>query len=126
MCGYIAVFWCIRVTLQAFLDVKAHLTTWWLMLGYHNHTEEFEPLADSSQRPYDVLLAETDPSLVAMELDIGWAYIRMLQAVGHKVVSLRRTAFGPLRLGRLKTGAWRVLSAGEVAALRRATGVDQP
>src|SRR5256885_1863715 len=51
---------------------------------------------------------------------------RMLQSVGHKVVALRRTAFGPLRLGRLKTGGWRVLSEGEVAALRRATGLGQP
>jgi 23S rRNA pseudouridine2605 synthase len=49
---------------------------------------------------------------------------RMMQAVGHKVLALRRTAFGPLRLGRLKPGGWRVLSAGEVAALRRASGLD--
>jgi 23S rRNA pseudouridine2605 synthase len=49
---------------------------------------------------------------------------RMLQAVGHKTLALRRTAFGPLRLGRLKTGGFRVLSIGEVAALRRATGLD--
>lgn len=48
---------------------------------------------------------------------------RMVQAVGHRVKSLRRTAYGPLRLGRLKTGGWRVLSSGEVAALRRATGL---
>jgi 23S rRNA pseudouridine2605 synthase len=48
----------------------------------------------------------------------------MLQAVGHKVIGLRRTAFGPLRLGRLKTGGWRVLSSGEVTALRRATGLE--
>jgi 23S rRNA pseudouridine2605 synthase len=48
---------------------------------------------------------------------------RMLEAVGYKVLSLRRTAFGPLRLGRLKTGGWRVLSTGEVEALRRATGL---
>ena len=27
--------------------------------------------------------------------------------------------------GRLKTGDWRLLSAGEVAALRRATGLDE-
>jgi pseudouridine synthase len=47
---------------------------------------------------------------------------RMLQAVGHRVVALRRTGFGPLRLGRLKPGGWRVLGSGEVAALRRATG----
>ncbi len=51
---------------------------------------------------------------------------RMLQAVGYKVLSLRRTAFGPLRLGRLKTGGWRVLSTGEVEALRRATGLLLP
>ena len=49
---------------------------------------------------------------------------RMLQVVGYQVISLRRTAFGPLRMGRLKTGGWRVLSSGEVAALRRATGLD--
>lgn len=48
---------------------------------------------------------------------------RMLEAVGHRVVGLRRTGFGPLRLGRLKVGGWRVLSAGEVAALRRAAGL---
>ena len=47
----------------------------------HNHTEEFEPLADSSQRPYDVILAETDPQLVAMELDIGWAAVAGQDAV---------------------------------------------
>ena len=50
---------------------------------------------------------------------------RMLLAVGHSVQALRRTAFGPLRLGRLHEGGWRVLSPGEVAALRRATGLDQ-
>ena len=49
---------------------------------------------------------------------------RMVQAVGHKVQTLRLTEFGPLRLGRLKTGGWRVLSSGEVAALRRAAGLD--
>ena len=47
---------------------------------------------------------------------------RMLEAVGHPVVSLQRTAFGPLRLGRLAEGGHRGLSAAEVRALRRATG----
>jgi sugar phosphate isomerase/epimerase len=41
----------------------------------HNHTGEFEKLTDSPMTTYDVLLAETDPSLVTMQLDIGWAYI---------------------------------------------------
>ncbi len=46
---------------------------------------------------------------------------RMLLALGHRVQSLRRVGFGPLKLGRLKVGGWRVLGEAEVAALRRAT-----
>lgn len=34
-CGYLAIFWGIRLSLQAVLDVKPHLTTWWLRAGYH-------------------------------------------------------------------------------------------
>jgi hypothetical protein len=37
-CGYIAIFWGVRLSLQAFLDVKQHLTTWWLAAGYHTLT----------------------------------------------------------------------------------------
>jgi 23S rRNA pseudouridine2605 synthase len=44
---------------------------------------------------------------------------RMVQAVGHKVLALRRTGFGPLRLGRLKPSGWRLLSEGEINALHR-------
>jgi 23S rRNA pseudouridine2605 synthase len=48
---------------------------------------------------------------------------RMLLAVGHRLQSLRRVSFGPLKLGRLKVGGWRVLGAAEVEALRRAGGM---
>jgi sugar phosphate isomerase/epimerase len=41
----------------------------------HNHAGEFDLLADGKTTQYDVMLAETDPELVAMQLDIGWAYI---------------------------------------------------
>ena len=41
----------------------------------HNHTDEFEKLVDSPRTPYEVLVEETDPALVTMQLDIGWAYI---------------------------------------------------
>ena len=44
-----------------------------IQLGYHNHVEEFKPLPDG-KLPYDVLLAETDPKLVIMEMDLGWIY----------------------------------------------------
>ena len=49
---------------------------------------------------------------------------RMLMAVGHRVLALNRTGFGPLRLGRLKPGNWRVLRDGEIAALRMAAGLQ--
>src|SRR5262245_12351428 len=41
----------------------------------HNHTGEFERLTDSPRTSYDVLLEETDPALVTMQIDLGWAYI---------------------------------------------------
>ncbi len=43
---------------------------------------------------------------------------RMCASVGHPVLELRRTAFGPVRLGRLRDGAWRRLSTAEVERLR--------
>jgi 23S rRNA pseudouridine2605 synthase len=45
---------------------------------------------------------------------------RMLAAVGHPVVALRRVAFGPLRLGELAAGKHRRLTAAEVERLRQA------
>ena len=48
---------------------------------------------------------------------------RMLEAVGHPVLGLARTAIGPLGLGRLKPGTWRRLSPDEVRALYRACGL---
>ena len=47
---------------------------------------------------------------------------RMFAALGYKVKRLTRTRLGPLRLGRLPRGSWRVLSAREVEALRKAAG----
>lgn len=41
-----------------------------LKFGYHNHDYEFEQ--ENGQVLYDVLLNETDPALVHMELDLGW------------------------------------------------------
>ena len=33
VCAYMAIFWGIRLSLQAVLDVKEHLTAWWLIAG---------------------------------------------------------------------------------------------
>ena len=43
---------------------------------------------------------------------------RMLEAVGHTAVDLRRVGFGPLRLGDLAEGRSRRLSPAEVERLR--------
>lgn len=48
---------------------------------------------------------------------------RMCEAVGHPVLALHRESFGPLRLGGLEPGAWRLLDAAELAALGRAAGL---
>jgi hypothetical protein len=41
VCIYGALFWGIRVCLQAVFVVKPHLTAWWLKLGYHTLTVLF-------------------------------------------------------------------------------------
>lgn len=40
--------------------------------GFHNHTEGMK--SENGVRPFEVMLAETDPNLVSFELDIHWAY----------------------------------------------------
>lgn len=41
-----------------------------LGFGYHNHAFEFKEV--DGQLPYDILLKNTDPKLVKMEMDIYW------------------------------------------------------
>jgi hypothetical protein len=43
-CAYVAVFWGMRVGLQAVFDVKDHVTTWWLKAGYFVLTLMFAAL----------------------------------------------------------------------------------
>ncbi|MBS4030772.1 MAG: rRNA pseudouridine synthase [Clostridiales bacterium] len=48
---------------------------------------------------------------------------RMLEAVGHPVVGLKRLRFGSLTLRGMKVGEWRRLTAEEIRALRQAVKV---
>jgi sugar phosphate isomerase/epimerase len=50
---------------------KSHLS-----FGYHNHDSEFETV--KGRVLYDILLERTNPSLVTMEMDLGWVV-----AAGH-------------------------------------------
>lgn len=52
-----------------------------LQFGYHNHNFEFKPLG-GGEIGYDIVLRETDPSLVKFELDCGW-----MAAAGHDPVA---------------------------------------
>lgn len=45
ICGYIAIFWGVRLALQWVLDVEAQLSTAWLRLGYHALTILFSSFA---------------------------------------------------------------------------------
>jgi 23S rRNA pseudouridine2605 synthase len=47
---------------------------------------------------------------------------RMVEAVGNRVVDLRRVAFGPLELGNLKDGQARRLTKAEIRELQEARG----
>ena len=43
---------------------------------------------------------------------------KMLEAVGHQVVSLKRVEFGPVSLGDLPRGQWRRLTEREISRLK--------
>ena len=55
---------------------------------YHNHDFEFEPLQDSDQTMMDVLLSESDPSLLHLIPDVAWIHF----AGGDPVAFLRKHA----------------------------------
>jgi len=68
-----------------------------MKMVYHNHTQEFQPFEGSTRAPYDVLLAETDPSLVAMQLDIGWASV-----AGQNILEMFQKHAGRFELWHVK------------------------
>src|SRR5206468_581807 len=43
-CGFVAVFWGVRVCLQPVFDARPYLTAWWLKTGYHTLTVLFAAL----------------------------------------------------------------------------------
>jgi 23S rRNA pseudouridine2605 synthase len=49
---------------------------------------------------------------------------KMFEALGHPVLALERTSFGPLKMGTLPPGLSRMLTPREVAALQRASDAD--
>ena len=48
---------------------------------------------------------------------------KMFEAVGHRVLEIKRIKFAGLSLGKLKKGKWRHLTQGEVSKLKKLTGL---
>lgn len=51
---------------------------------------------------------------------------RMFEAIGHRVVSLKRVKFAGLSLGKVKSGHWRHLKSGEIKMLKQKVGLVRP
>ena len=84
-------------------------------------------LEDGLTAPAEVALLSSRQNRTQLRLTItegrNRQVRRMLEAVGHSVKDLQRTAYGPLRLGRLKAAGWRRLRPFEIEALREAAGL---
>lgn len=79
--------------------------------------------------PAEVQVITQEEGRVVLELIIHEGRNRqirkMCEALGLEVARLRRTAFGPLKLGMLQQGKWRELDEIEVAKLMRAAGIKK-
>lgn len=80
----------------------------------HNHAGEFDLLDDGKTTQYDLLLAETDPSLVAMQLDIGWAYV-----AGQDALALFRKTPGRFELWHVKDAKYKELDPNQTPSQRQ-------
>lgn len=73
-------------------------------------------------QPAQVHVLEKQEGRVVLQVTISEGRNRqvrkMCEAVGLEVARLKRTSIGPIKLGMLKPGTWRELSAQELAALR--------
>lgn len=72
-----------------------------------------------------VVDATDSHSLVEVEMHEGRNRIvrRMFDAVGHPVIELVRTRFGPITLGTLQPGQMRRLTSGEIGELQQVAGL---
>ncbi len=70
----------------------------------------------------DVISADRASSLLRITIHEGRKrqVRRMCELVGHPVIDLHRCRFGPIELGDLSQGSWRLLTEEEYESLRRA------
>lgn len=97
--------------------------------------EELDPLRtgivldDGPTKPARARVVEAHDAWSEVEVEVSEGrkrqVKRMFEAIGHPVLTLHREAFGPLELGDLPEGAWRELTAAEVAVLRESMTEDE-
>jgi sugar phosphate isomerase/epimerase len=66
---------------ETFNRVGEASKTFGIQFAYHNHDFEFTP--DNGKLPYDTILAECDPGLVKMEMDLYWITKSRHDPVGY-------------------------------------------
>ena len=66
-----------------------------LQLCYHSHAFEYQPMGGTT--PLEIMMGETDPQLVKLELDIFWASV-----AGHDPVEILKKYSGRVPLVHLK------------------------
>lgn len=107
-----------------------------LRLCYHNHAQEFA--GSPGAQPYDLILARTEPDVVSMELDCGWAAVAgrdptaLLRAHPHRFRFLHLKDFvrdpsGEIRFVPLGQGSvdWRPILAQAARAAIDTAYVEQ-
>ncbi len=81
-------------------------------------------LSDGPTRPAEVNRVRDSGKYSHIEIRIGEGrnrqVRRMVEAIDSKVMKLVRTGIGPIQIGELKIGTWRVLEDREIAALSAA------
>ncbi|HNW58430.1 MAG TPA: pseudouridine synthase [bacterium] len=88
-----------RLALEAGIDLR----------GYRTRPAQVRPMPDEKPGPWaEIIIHEGKNRQVR----------RMFAARGYEVVRLIRVRIGPIELGDLPPGAWRPLTAAELAALR--------
>jgi pseudouridine synthase len=85
------------------------------------HLRKGVELSDGPTRPAEVNRIRDSGKYTHIEIRIGEGrnrqVRRMVEAIDSKVMKLVRTGIGPIQIGELKIGTWRVLDDREIAAL---------
>lgn len=81
-------------------------------------------LEDGPTAPADARLLAPDTIELTIHEGRNRQVKRMCEAIGHRVLALQRTRFGPLALGDLPSGRSRRLRPAELAALSAAAGAS--